>query len=131
MDGQPGPAAIGFANRCGVDPASLELRDTPKGPFVFARILQPGRPSEEVLAERIPAWIAGLQGRRFMRWGEGELRFSRPVRWLVALLDQQVIPVVLEGSDPLISSGRISRGHRLSEQTLTIPDAGPPQRTAG
>lgn len=97
--------------------------DTPKGPFVFARILQPGRPSEEVLAERIPAWITALQGRRFMRWGEGELRFSRPIRWLVALLDQQVIPVVLEGSDPLISSGRISRGHRLSEDTLTIPDA--------
>lgn len=123
VDGQPGPAAIGFANRCGVDPASLELRDTPKGPFVFARILQPGRPSEEVLAERIPAWITALQGRRFMRWGEGELRFSRPIRWLVALLDQQVIPVKLEGSDPLISSGRISRGHRLSEDTLTIPDA--------
>ncbi len=124
VDGQPGQAAIGFAKRCGVDPASLELRDTPKGPFVFARILQPGRSSEEVLAERIPAWISALQGRRFMRWGEGELRFSRPIRWLVALLDQQVIPLVLEGSDPLIRSGRISRGHRLSEQTLTIADAG-------
>ncbi|MCT0219183.1 glycine--tRNA ligase subunit beta [Synechococcus sp. CS-1329] len=123
VDGQPGPAAIGFASRCGVDPASLELRETPKGPFVFARLLQPGRASDEVLAERIPAWIAALQGRRFMRWGEGELRFSRPVRWLVALLDQQVIPLVLEGSDPLISSGRISRGHRLSKQTLTVADA--------
>ena len=124
VDGQPGPAAIGFANRCGVDPASLELRDTPKGPFVFARLLQRGRASEEVLAERIPAWIAALQGRRFMRWGEGELRFSRPVRWLVALLDQQVIPLELEGSDPLISSGRISRGHRLSKQTIPLADAG-------
>ncbi|MDM7935892.1 MAG: glycine--tRNA ligase subunit beta [Cyanobium sp. CZS 48M] len=124
VDGQPGPAAIGFASRCGVDPASLELRDTPKGPFVFARLLQRGRASEEVLAERIPAWIAALQGRRFMRWGEGELRFSRPVRWLVALLDQQVIPLELEGSDPLISSGRISRGHRLSKQTITLADAG-------
>jgi glycyl-tRNA synthetase beta chain len=123
VDGQPGPAAIGFASRCGVDPASLELRETPKGPFVFARLLQPGRASDEVLAERIPAWIAALQGRRFMRWGEGDLRFSRPVRWLVALLDQQVIPLVLEGSDPLISSGRISRGHRLSKQTLTVADA--------
>ncbi|MCP9801109.1 glycine--tRNA ligase subunit beta [Synechococcus sp. RedBA-s] len=124
VDGQPGPAAIGFASRCGVDPASLELRDTPKGPFVFARLLQRGRASEEVLAERIPAWIAALQGRRFMRWGEGELRFSRPVRWLVALLDQQVIPLELEGSDPLISSGRISRGHRLSKQTITLADPG-------
>lgn len=124
VDGQPGQAAIGFAKRCGVDPASLELRDTPKGPFVFARILQPGRPSEDVLAERIPVWITALQGRRFMRWGEGDLRFSRPIRWLVALLDQQVIPLELEGSDPLISSGRISRGHRLSEQSLAIADAG-------
>lgn len=123
VDGRPGPAAIGFANRCRVDPASLEVRQTAKGPFVFARILQPGRPSAEVLAERIPAWITGLQGRRFMRWGEGELRFSRPIRWLVALLDQQVIPLVLEGSDPAIHSGRISRGHRLSEQTPAIADA--------
>ena len=112
-EGVPTPAAIGFAKRCGIEASALEVRDTPKGPFVFARVREPGVPAAELLAACIPQWIAGLQGRRFMRWAEGESRFSRPVRWLVALLDGAVIPVTLAGSDPEVSSGRLSRGHRL------------------
>ena len=112
-EGVPTPAAIGFAKRCGIEASDLEVRDTPKGPFVFARVREPGLPAAELLAACIPQWIAGLQGRRFMRWAEGESRFSRPVRWLVALLDAAVIPVTLAGSDPEVSAGRLSRGHRL------------------
>ena len=112
-EGVPTPAAIGFAKRCGIEASALEVRDTPKGPFVFARVREPGVPAAELLAACIPPWIAGLQGRRFMRWAEGESRFSRPVRWLVALLDAAVIPVTLSGSDPEVSAGRLSRGHRL------------------
>ena len=122
-DGVPSQAAIGFAKRCGVEPDALEVRDTPKGPFVFATVLEQGRPTTAVLAERIPGWISGLQGRRFMRWGEGESRFSRPVRWLVALLDAAVIPVALEGCDPPVVAGRTSRGHRLVGQAVTIDEA--------
>ncbi len=122
-NGVPSQAAIGFARHCGIDPAALEVRETPRGPFVFARLLQRGRDTREVLAERIPAWLAALQGRRFMRWGEGESRFSRPVRWLVALLDAEVVPVRLEGCDPLIHSGRLSRGHRLKTDEVSIPNA--------
>ena len=122
-DGVPTPAAIGFAKRCGIDPAALEVRDTPKGPFVFATVLEQGRATSEVLAELIPAWISSLQGRRFMRWGEGESRFSRPVRWLVALLDAAVIPVALDGCDPQVTAGRTSRGHRLVGEGVSIPDA--------
>ena len=123
-DGVPTPAAIGFAKRCGVAPEALELRDTPKGPFAFARVLERGRSTSAVLAEHIPQWIGALQGRRFMRWGEGESRFSRPVRWLVALLDAAVIPVTLQGSDPEVSAGNTSRGHRLLADAVTIPSAG-------
>ncbi len=112
-DGLPTPAAIGFAKRCGIEASALEVRDTAKGPFVFARVREPGLPAAELLAACIPQWIAGLQGRRFMRWAEGDSRFSRPVRWLVALLDGAVVPVTLAGSDPLVSAGRHSRGHRL------------------
>ena len=112
-DGVPTPAAIGFAKRCGIEASALEVRDTAKGPFVFARVREPGLPAAELLAACIPQWISGLQGRRFMRWAEGESRFSRPVRWLVALLDGAVIPVTLAGSDPEVSAGRLSRGHRL------------------
>ena len=122
-DGVATDAAAGFAKRCGVPVEQLEVRHTPKGPFVFARTLQKGRPSLEVLAELIPPWIWGLQGRRFMRWGEGDSRFSRPVRWLVALLDGEVIPLVLPDCDPPIHSGRHSRGHRLNPEPVEIPSA--------
>ena len=122
-DGTPTPAAVGFAKRCGIEPEALEVRDTPKGPFVFARVLERGRTAEELLTEVIPQWIAALQGRRFMRWGDGDCRFSRPVRWLVALLDAQVIPVSLPGSDPPVMAANLSRGHRLQDQAVVVPSA--------
>ncbi len=122
-EGKPTAAALGFAKRCGVSAEALEIRDTPKGPFVFARCLEPGRATVEVLAEQIPRWIEALQGRRFMRWGEGESRFSRPVRWLVALLDTTPVPVTLTGSDPAVSAGTLSRGHRLHRDAVAIPSA--------
>jgi glycyl-tRNA synthetase beta chain len=122
-DGSPTPAAIGFARRCGIEPEALEVRETPKGPFVFAQVLERGRSAEALLVDAIPGWIAGLQGRRFMRWGEGDCRFSRPVRWLVALLDDRVIPVTVPGSDPVIEAGALSRGHRLHASALTVTSA--------
>ncbi|MFM7314924.1 MAG: glycine--tRNA ligase subunit beta [Cyanobium sp.] len=122
-DGEPTAAAEGFARRCGIDPSRLEIRDTPRGPFVFATSLIPGRATPEVLAELIPGWIRGLQGRRFMRWGTGEIRFSRPIRWLVALLDHEVVPVRIGDGDPAVSSGRRSRSHRLHGEEVTIASA--------
>ena len=122
-DGVPTQAAMGFANRCGVAPEALEVRETPKGPFVFATVLEPGRDAHDLLTAWIPQWIQGLQGRRFMRWGEGESRFSRPVRWLVAMLDAAVLPVVLEGSDPPVRASNRSRGHRLQADQVTIDAA--------
>jgi len=99
------------------------VRETAKGAFVFARVREAGRPSAEVLAQQIPLWIQALQGRRFMRWGEGDNRFSRPVRWLVALLDANLIPITLKGSDPEVVAGQQSRGHRLWAESVTIPSA--------
>jgi glycyl-tRNA synthetase beta chain len=122
-DGQPTAAAEGFARRCGVAPAELEIRDTEKGPFVFATTVQAGRSTAEVLTDLVPSWIWSLQGRRFMRWGDGESRFSRPVRWLVALLDGEVVPIHLAECDPPLSSDRLSRGHRLRPEPLPIPSA--------
>jgi glycyl-tRNA synthetase beta chain len=122
-DGQPTQAAIGFARRCGCSPDQLEIRETDKGPFVFARTTEAGRPTAEVLAGCIPGWIRSLQGRRFMRWGAGDGRFSRPLRWLVALLDEAVVPVALTDVDPPVASDRLSRGHRLHAGAVTIPSA--------
>jgi glycyl-tRNA synthetase beta chain len=122
-DGLPTTAAIGFANRCGIDPASLEVRDTPRGPFVFATVLQAGLATAEVLPSLVPGWISGLQGRRFMRWGNGDSRFPRPVRWLVALLDGEVLPVALADADPPLQADRISRGHRLVTPLVPLATA--------
>ncbi len=122
-DGQPTPAALGFARRCGCAPEALEIRDTDKGPFVFARTTEAGRSAEDVLAGCIPGWIRSLQGRRFMRWGDGDGRFSRPLRWLVALLDGAVVPVQLTDVDPPLASDRLSRGHRLHPGAVVIPSA--------
>lgn len=119
----PTQAAIGFAKRCGLPPEALELRDTPKGAFVFAKVLERGRPAIELLPQQMLAWIGCLQGRRFMRWGDGERRFSRPIRWLVALLDEQIIPLRLEGSDPEICASNLSRGNRLHGDAVIIPSA--------
>ncbi|MCP9926917.1 glycine--tRNA ligase subunit beta [Cyanobium sp. CH-040] len=121
--GQPTQAAIGFARRCGVEPAALEVRETPRGPFVFARVVEAGQPAAAVLSELIPGWIQALQGRRFMRWGAGERRFSRPIRWLVALLDAEVLPVELEGCDPPVQASAGSRGHRLTAEPVNIRSA--------
>jgi glycyl-tRNA synthetase beta chain len=123
-DGVPGPAAIGFAKRCGIDPSQLEQRDTPKGPCVFATVLTAGRDGVSLLRELIPTWIDALQGRRFMRWGTGTQRFSRPIRWLVALHGDDVINVEMPGADPVVRSDRFSRGHRLhGNQQLCIASA--------
>jgi glycyl-tRNA synthetase beta chain len=123
-DGQPTEAALGFARRCGVEAERLEVRETAKGPFVFARILERGQGTAELLPALIPAWLWSLQGRRFMRWGAGESRFSRPVRWLVALLDAEVVPVDFPDCDPPLRSDRFSRGHRLLNEAVEIADAG-------
>lgn len=123
-DGQPTQAAIGFARRCGIDPSLLEIRQTAKGAFAFATVTEPGLATAEVLAGLVPGWITGLQGRRFMRWGTGEQRFSRPIRWLVALLDDSVVPLEIGDCDPPLASGRCSRGHRLQPGPVTIQAAG-------
>ena len=123
-DGQPTKAAEGFARKQGVELAALEIRDTKKGEFVFLQKKIPGRDAQEILKELIPKWITDLEGRRFMRWSDGDLRFSRPLRWLVALLDEDVLSIELVNGSTTLKSDRLSKGHRvLHPQSVTIPQA--------
>ena len=123
-DGQPTKAAEGFARKQGVNLDDLEIRDTPKGEFVFVRKQIKGRQTREILQESCPQWITGLEGKRFMRWGDGDLRFPRPIRWLVALWDSEVLPLELVNGSEIIKSDRTSRGHRiLHPDTVTIAKA--------
>jgi glycyl-tRNA synthetase beta chain len=92
---------------------ALSVRDTDKGAFVFALKKTNGRLATEILTQLIPQWIFGLEGKRFMRWADGDLRFPRPVRWLVALLDGEILPLELVNGSKTIKSDRISSGHRV------------------
>ena len=123
-DGQPTKAAQGFARKQGIEVDAIEIRDTPKGAFAFVRRQIPGRPAAEILRELTPEWILGLEGRRFMRWGDGDLRFPRPIRWLIALLDEQILPLELIAGSNKIQSDRHSWGHRiLHPDPLTLDQA--------
>ena len=123
-DGKPTKAAEGFARSRGVSVDDFETRQTEKGEFIFVTLKIPGRPTAELLTELIPQWIFGLEGKRFMRWGDGDQRFSRPVRWLVALLDAEVLPLTIENGAEAVTSDRRSEAHRvLHPEPVSIPTA--------
>lgn len=123
-DGQPTKAASGFARKQGVELADLEIRPTKKGDFVFVNKKIAGRTTAEILTELVPQWITKLEGKRFMRWADGDLRFSRPLRWLVALLDTELLPIAIENASEILKSDRISSGHRvLHPQPVEIANA--------
>ncbi len=121
-DGQPSPAAYAFARKAGVDVAQLARVSTQKGEYLAATVVRKGKPAGDVLAEFLPKEVQSIYWPKNMYWLQGGELFVRPVRWMVALLDDQVVPLELFG----ITAGRQSRGHRLlSDGAVTIPRAGP------
>ncbi|MHB8732013.1 MAG: glycine--tRNA ligase subunit beta [bacterium] len=119
-DGRPTPAAEGFARSQGADVASLERRTTPQGEYVYAVRREAGGESAAALGELLPALAGRLSFPRAMRWGAGTTRFSRPVRWIVALLGDEVISCEFAG----VAAGRETAGHRaLHPGRLAIPSA--------
>ena len=120
-DGQPTPAAHAFAKKAGVDVAQLEKVTTPKGEYLAAKVTKKGRNAAEILAEGLPKEISTIYWPKNMYWQKPNERFVRPVRWLVAMLDGEIIPLELDG----IRAGKASRGHRiLSTGDVTISRAG-------
>ena len=123
-DGKPTKAAEGFAKKQGVEIDALEVRATDKGDFVFVLKKIPGRMSADILAELVPLWISKLEGKRFMRWADGDLKFPRPIRSIVALLDDTVLQITLVSGSDTIKSDRISQAHRvLHPSQVSIPQA--------
>jgi glycyl-tRNA synthetase beta chain len=112
-DGQPTPAAMGFAKKQGVDVGSLELRPTDKGEFIFIKKTIVGRETREILTELIPQWIFKLEGKRLMRWANGDLKFPRPIRWTIALWDDLILPIEIVNGEDVVKSDRISQAHRV------------------
>ncbi|MGA8430023.1 MAG: glycine--tRNA ligase subunit beta [Candidatus Sulfotelmatobacter sp.] len=120
-DGQPTPQAQGFAKKNGVDVSRLEKIVTAKGECVAVQITKKGRSAAEILADNLPREIAALYWPKNMYWRKANERFVRPVRWLVAMLDGEVLPFEFDG----IRASAASRGHRiLSDAAITISRAG-------
>jgi glycyl-tRNA synthetase beta chain len=117
-DGAPTPAAAAFARKLNLPVDALEKITTPKGEYLGATVKKKGRPAAEILAESLPKEIAGIYWAKSMYWrGKSAERFVRPVRWLVSLLDGEVVPLEFAG----IRAGHSSEGHRiLSSGSLPI-----------
>lgn len=118
VQGEPTKALIGFAKSKGIDLKDIFIKETDKGAFVFANQQVIGRETTEILQELAINWITGLEGKRLMRWGNGDLKFPRPIRWLVSLFNSKILPISLEN----MHSDRISRGHRVLHPHSVIID---------
>lgn len=118
--GQPTRAAVGFAAGQSVAVEDLEVRQTPKGEYLFAVKREDGRPSKTVLMELLPQLVGKLSFPKAMKWNEAGVRFARPVRWLVALFGGAVLPIEAAG----IKAGNRTRGHRVlgSKQGVVVRD---------
>ena len=107
VDGTPTPAALGFAKSKGVPVTALEKRTLEGGEYVVAVVRAAGRPAADVLCERLPKLVAAIKFDKSMRWRAGDpTTFSRPVRWLVALLGETTIPFEYAG----LVAANVSRG---------------------
>ncbi|MCL6577143.1 glycine--tRNA ligase subunit beta [Kyrpidia sp.] len=119
-DGRWTKAAEGFARSQGVAVDDLVERGTPQGVYVYALKREAGLRTPELLAGYIPELVLGLSFPKTMRWGTRDVRFARPIRWLVALYGEEVVPAEVAG----VKTGRISRGHRtLHPGPVEIPGA--------
>ncbi len=107
--GQPTRALIGFCQGKGVSVGDVRRVDTPKGEYVTVTVHHVGRSAADVLPERLAGVATGLTYPKSMRWDDGDYRAGRPVRWLVALLGESVLPVKAFG----LTAGRDSFGHRV------------------
>ncbi len=105
-------AGEGFCKKNNLTPEDLYIEDD----YLYAKIVIKGKSIVELLQENVPAIVLKLQGSHFMRWGYNEEKFSRPIRWIVSLLDKDEVKIKIIDKE----SGNISRGHRFAQQNVII-----------
>lgn len=110
-------AAIGFANKNNIDLKDLYKEDN----YLWAKIEQKGADVKDIIKKIVPEIISKLKGTHFMRWADLDIKFQRPVRWIVSLFNDEKVEIEFAN----IKSSNISRGHRFSKTEITIknPDA--------
>lgn len=120
VEGNPTKALLGFTKSQGVTPEDIVVRNIGQVAYLYAIKREEGRPTAQVLSEICPDLITGLHFPKPMRWGQLELRFARPIRWLLSLYGADVVPFELAN----LKSDRITYGHRfLATGDLVIADA--------
>lgn len=116
-EGNPSKALMGFMRGHGIDKDSIIVEKLNSEDYIFAMITKMGKSIEEIISTDMPELIKSITFPKSMRWGGKNLRFARPIRWIVSLLDDKVIPFDLEG----IVASNITRGHRfLGSSNITI-----------
>lgn len=107
--GKPTKAAVGFAKRQGIPVDALKCVKTPKGEYVFVKREMTGGFTKDILSDVLPKVIADIPWPKSMRWGEVGFAFARPIQWVVALLNGEIVPFEVAG----VRSGNTTRGHRF------------------
>lgn len=105
-------AGEGFAKKNGVEPSDLYVEDN----YVHAKIVVKGKSIVELLQENVPVIFSKLQGAHFMRWGYNDQKFSRPIKWIVSILDREEVKIKIIDKE----SSNVSRGHRFAQQNVII-----------
>ncbi len=111
-NGNLSKAGLGFANKNGVLPEDLYIEND----YVHAKIQIKGKSIVELLQENVPSLVLKLQGSHFMRWADNDEKFSRPIRWIVSILDKEEVKIKIIDKE----SSNVSRGHRFAQQSVVI-----------
>ena len=114
QNGNLSKAGEGFANKNGVTPSDLYVENN----YVFAKIVIKGKDVKSLLSENVPSIFMKLQGAHFMRWGYNDEKFSRPIKWIVSILDGDEVKVKIIDKE----SSNVSRGHRFAPQKEIVID---------
>lgn len=105
-------AGEGFCKKNGINPEDLYIEDD----YIHAKIIIKGQSIVELLQKNVPSIITKLQGSHFMRWSDNDEKFSRPIRWIVSILDGEEVKIKIIDKE----SSNVSRGHRFSEQNIVL-----------
>ena len=105
-------AGEGFAKKNGINPEDLYVEDN----YLYAKISVKGKNTKDLLQENVPVIFSKLQGPHFMRWGSNDVKFSRPIRWVLSILDGEEIKIKIIDKE----SSNLTNGHRFSKQNIVI-----------
>lgn len=105
-------AGLGFAKKNGVEPKNLYVQDN----YLYAKICVKGKNTKDLLQDNVPQIFAKLQGPHFMRWSNNDVKFSRPIRWVLSILDNEEVKIKIIDKE----SSNMTNGHRFSKQNIII-----------